>query len=87
MKFILSLCAVIAGTAFLNHLAKVKKMKKQAHGPIKLDKMMLTHHDDCVFWDTNHKKCDCYMKWINEDRKKLQWFLDRNIIKGPPEIW
>lgn len=83
----LALCAVLAGAGFIEQLAKIKQIKRNARKPKKLDKMMLSHHDDCVFWDTNHKKCDCYMKWINEDRKKLQWFLDRNIIKGPPEIW
>ena len=70
-RFMWFLGAVIAGASFFEKLAEIQQIKRNARRPKNLDKKMLTHHYDCMFWDTNHKKCDCYIQWIQEDLKEL----------------
>lgn len=84
MKFILALCAILVGAGFIEQLAKIKEIKRDARKPKKLDKMMLTHHNDCVFWNTNYKKCDCFMLWVYKDLKELQKYHEQSKKQ---EIW
>lgn len=67
----LALCAVLAGAGFIEQLAKIKQIKRDARRPKNLDKKMLTHHYDCIFWNNNNTKCDCYLGWVQKELKEL----------------
>ena len=35
------------------------------------DPMLLTHHYNCLSWEKNIYRCNCYMQWVQEDMKEL----------------
>jgi hypothetical protein len=40
------------------------------------DPMLLTHHYNCLSWEKNIYRCNCYMQWVQEDMKELDRFRE-----------